>query len=425
MDKTPGREKIFLPSLVLSAVLFAAPALLAPVHVFSQSPQGLITSLSITGLKRTRVSAAEKPLKRFIGEEAAALDMNEVKAAVLDTGILEPLSVEIIEDMPGGRNILAVEVREKWSIFPIPVFFIGSGSMAAGGAFYDANAFGVNDKMAAAGMYQSNGWMATLMYIHSPGGDRAAGWNASFFFAREDREDGNQRDKTIRRFSIDSFAAGGGLRYQFTSFAEGSFRLGYTNRMLRENGHSLLAPSSGAQVLEMGPEFSIRKTVWDGYLLSEKSASLRYLYSQGIGAPSFHSLSFRGIFEQTILPGFRTSIRSGLLWNPLVPVLFESSPGAAEVNILPRSFSARHYAGLSLGLEKYLFKISAGTFSALASWQMVYSHGSIMENQFDYGVSGAVFFYMSKLAIPAVGIGVAYNIPAGYAQFSFSMGMSL
>jgi hypothetical protein len=56
---------------------------------------------------------------------------------------------------------------------------------------------------------------------------------------------------------------------------------------------------------------------------------------------------------------------------------------------------------------------------------MVYSNGSILGDQFDYGVSGAVFFYMSKLAIPALGIGATYNIPANYAQFSFSMGMSM
>jgi hypothetical protein len=136
-------------------------------------------------------------------------------------------------------------------------------------------------------------------------------------------------------------------------------------------------------------------------------------------------LSFRGIFEKSIVPGFRTSIRSGLLWEPLVPVLFESPPSAAEVAILPRSFSARHYAGLSLGLEKYLFTMSFGTCSVLTAWQMVYSHGSILKDQFDYGISGAVFFYMSKLAIPALGVGAAYNIPAEYFQFSFSLGMSL
>jgi hypothetical protein len=425
MDEPLGREKIFRLSSALFIALLAAPALFVPVHLFPQTPEGLITSLSITGLKRTRVTAAEKPLRRFVGGEAAALDINEVKAAVLDTGILEPLSVEIIEDMPGRGNVLAVEVREKWSIFPIPVFFIGSGGMMAGGAFYDANAFGINDKMAAAGMYQSNGWMTTLMYIHSPGGNRAAGWNASFFFSREDREDGNQRDETIRRFSADSLAAAAGLSYQFTPFAGGSFRLAYTNRMLRKNDEPLLAPSSGAQVLGMGPEFSIRESSWDGYLLSERSAAFSYRYSQGLNSPSFHSLSFRGIFEKSLLPGFRTSIRSGLLWEPLVPVLFESSPGAAEVNILPLSFSARHYAGLSLGLEKHLFNMSFGAFSVLASWQMVYSNGSILGDQFDYGVSGAFFFYMSKLAIPALGMGAAYNIPAGYAQFSFSLGMSL
>jgi hypothetical protein len=56
---------------------------------------------------------------------------------------------------------------------------------------------------------------------------------------------------------------------------------------------------------------------------------------------------------------------------------------------------------------------------------MVYSRGSILGNQFDYGVSGAVSFYLSKLAIPAVGAGLSYNISGDFFQFFFSMGVRM
>jgi hypothetical protein len=386
---------------------------------------GLVTAISIEGLKRTNTSVAEKPLRRFIGQRAASLDLNEVRAVILDTGILEPLSVEIVEAGPEDGNVLAVEVREKWAIFPVPVFFAGSGVMVAGAAFYDANAFGLNDKMAVMGAYQTNGWTATMLYIHNPPENLSAGWRAAAYFVQEEREDANRKDETIRRFKTDAVTASAALLYRFTALSSGSLRLGYTSHILETGGSPLRAPEEGAQLLEMGPEFSVRDSSWDGCLLSERSAVFRYSFFQGIDSPSFHSLSFQGIFEHAIVPGFRINARSGLLWKPLVPVLAESSPGAAEVNILPRSYSARHYAGLSLGLEKYLFKISHGTFSVLASWQMAYSNGSILGNQFDYGVSGAAFFYLSKLAIPAVGAGMAYNIPGDSFQFFFSMGVSM
>jgi hypothetical protein len=368
---------------------------------------------------------AERPLRRFIGQRAASLDLNEVKAVILDTGILDPLSVEVVDAGPENGSVLVVEVREKWAIFPVPVFFAGSGGVMAGAAFYDANAFGLNDKMAVMGAYQTNGWIATMLYIHNPPENFSAGWRASVRFVQEEREDTNQKDETIRRFKTDAVTASADLLYRFTALASGSLRLSYTGHVLETGGSPFRAPAEGSRLFGMGPELSIRDSSWDGYLLSEQSAVFGYRYAQGIGTSSFHSLSFRGILERSIVPGFRIKVRSGLLWEPLVPVLSESSPGAAEVDILPRSFSARHYAGLSLGLEKYLFKISYGTLSVLASWQMVYSHGSILGNQFDYGVSGAVSFYLSKLAIPAVGAGLSYNISGEFFQFFFSMGVSM
>jgi hypothetical protein len=113
-----------------------------------------------------------------------------------------------------------------------------------------------------------------------------------------------------------------------------------------------------------------------------------------------------------------------LIYEPDAGPLFESGPGSARVNILPNAFSAQHYMGFSLGLEKYLFKFFFGTLSLLTSWQMVYSYGPILEAQFDQGVAASMSLYLSKVAIPAMGAGVAYNITHQKFQFSFSMGMS-
>jgi hypothetical protein len=138
----------------------------------------------------------------------------------------------------------------------------------------------------------------------------------------------------------------------------------------------------------------------------------------------FHSIQFQGIWEKSLVPGFRLNMRTGIVFEPDVPILFESSPFAAQVAILPRDFSARNYAGISAGLEKYLFQFSAGTISISAAYQLVYSQGSILGNSLDHGVTGILSFYLSRLAIPAVGAGFAYNVKEHFLQGSFSMGMS-
>jgi hypothetical protein len=383
-----------------------------------------IVATVVNGLKRTRPQVAEAALRKFIGRDAAGIDINEVQAAILDTGILEPLEVEIVDATEGGKVIRA-EVRDKWSIFPIPIFFAGSGGFRAGAAFYDANAFGLNHKAALMGMYQSDGWMIYGMYVNTPSRENFPGWSVSGAFSRNKREDEDQRqEETLRRFDLDSINAMGALNFQFTGIFGASLRLGYAARFLRESDDPLREPDDDAQGLRMGTALSLRKTSWDGYLLSEKSASLGYTYLLGLDSPSFHSLEFDGTLQQSILPGFRTDLRSGLVYAPGAEPLFESGPGSARVNILPGSFSARHYMGLSLGLEKYLFKFSFGTLSLLGAWQMVYSNGPILGAQFDQGIAASMSLYLSKLAIPALGAGVAYNITHEKMQFSFSMGMS-
>jgi hypothetical protein len=118
------------------------------------------------------------------------------------------------------------------------------------------------------------------------------------------------------------------------------------------------------------------------------------------------------------------NFKAGGIWSPHAPILQESPPSTAQVSILPSGYRARNYAGTSLGLEKYIFKFSSGTLSALLSWQAVWSDGSILKNQADQGIAGGISFYLSRLAIPALAVGGAYNITAHYFQGSFSLGMS-
>ncbi|MDR1986200.1 MAG: hypothetical protein LBP88_04410 [Treponema sp.] len=396
-------------------------------ETYSQTlePGGVITGLEISGLKRTKPQVAERPLKQFIGQDADRLDRDAVHAALMDTGILEPLKVEIQDAQDGNGKILMVEVREKWSIFPLPVIFVGSGSTRFGGFFIDTNAFGLSDNFFIGGMYGSDSWMTGLGYSHTPVPEGFPGWRLFAMFAQAELHHTDQRNQDLRRFNLDNLSTSAGLTYPFTDHLKGSLGISYEQRMLRETGNPLAAPESGERVIGISAEVSLRKSRWDGFLLSEESLYGGYTFKAGLEGPSFQVLHFQGIYKKSLVPGFRVNLHTGALYEPGVTLLSESSPAAVQVAILPSSFSARHYGGASLGLEKYLVKISAGVLSGVVSYQAVYSQGSILGDQFDHGIAGALSFYLSKLAIPALEIGIAYNVPADYLQGSFSLGMSL
>jgi hypothetical protein len=426
----------FLRGLLLIALL-AAPAGFSAAQEAGTgggpSPQAegaapeIITALSITGLKRTRLSTAEKPLRRFIGRRADQVDLDEARAAILADGILEPLSLEIRDADDGTGKVLAAEIREKWSIIPIPVFMAGSGGIRGGGAFFDANAFGINDKLFVAAIFGS-GWLASAGYIHSSPRWLSPGWTVTGSFSRQERRDKDLRGNDLRVFTLDAVAAGAGLNMPLlenSDILNASLSLGYEEKILRDEDKAVNGPDLGARYLGAGGGLSLGRSVWDGYLLSQEELSLRYTWMAALTGPSFHTVRLRLTYEKSLIPGFRLNLRSGLAFDPGAPVLFESSPSSAQVSILPSSFSARHYAGASLGFEKYLFKFSAGTLSLSAAYQLAWSQGSVLGDSLDHGVSGMVSFYLSRIAIPALGLGFAYNVDKDYLQGSFSLGMSL
>jgi outer membrane protein assembly factor BamA len=398
------------------------------LHVFGYAlgqSGDLITAVSVSGLTRTKPQVAEQRLKRFLGQEAASVDSNEVRAAILDTGILEPVSVEIEDDPEGGGKTLAITVREKWTIFPVPVFYyVGSGDWGAGGFFMDANAFGLNDKMLAGGMYSSGSWMAMAMYMNTPERDHVPGWNIAGFFSREERKNTDQKNHDIRRFNLNSWSGSLGIRYPLGEFFSPSISFSVTDAAIRGSPFPLEAPEKGARIVTISPGISLQKSQWDGYLLSQQSADLEYTYTVGIDYPSSHSVSLKTTNEWPLIPGFKVGVKSGLIYDPNGTAIFESGPSAAQTDILPRAFSARNYAGVSANIEKYLVKFSFGTLSALASYQVVWSRGPLLGYQFDHGPAASVRFYLSTLAFPALGLGLAYNVAAGYLQGSINMGMS-
>jgi hypothetical protein len=394
------------------------------VPAFSQ-PKNIITSIRVNGLKLTKPRTAEEPLRRFLGQEADLIDRDNVKAAVIDQGILDPLSVTIEEDTEMQGKTLVVEVKEKWPVFFGPFLFTGSGGLTAGLFFYHANAFGLNDQMVLGGMYKNGGWLAMALYGARPGSAGYFGWFAKSSFSEWEHRNANANDETLRRFNTRSIEAGASLQYKINNIADTAFNISYTNTELLDTESPVNMPDSGMSFFEFGPEISLRKTDWDGYFLLEQTASLKYNIIVDLTADVWHSISFKCVYEKPVLPGFRVNIRCGGIFRPDAPELLETGPDEAGVNILPVSFSARYYTGLSLGLEKYLYRFSFGTISLFGAWQMAYSGGAILGNRFDYGVISSLRFYMSRLAIPAMGAGLAYNIMADYFQFFFSIGMTL
>jgi hypothetical protein len=409
-----------------SAVLPISLLVFLPVVLFAQTVKegpragpeitaGTITSVEVTGLKRTKTKVTDYALGKFIGRDAESLDINEVKAAVLDTGVLEPVSVEFLPE--DGR--LLVHVEEKWSFFPVPLIMVNSGGTNFGLFLADTNALGLRDQAAVGGMYGSDGWMGMALYRNTPERNNFPGWNTMFMYSRREKEEQDREEQTLRSYEAAFFQAVFGLEYPFTRKLNLSLTFSFTDIQILDP--VLDAPEEGGRNIGFSLSAAYRSSSWDGYLLSERSFSLSYGYMPAFVGSSFHELGMRFVFAFPVVPGFLASLKGEANAKDGAGKVFEDSPRG--VDILPAKFSALHYAGALAGLEKYLLKTRQGTLSVFASWQAVVSSGSLSGKTFDHGPAGGVRFYLSRIAIPALGFTVAYNMTTSLPQFSFSLGM--
>jgi hypothetical protein len=430
MKKTP---LLFLLTSVVFLLFFSVDSIAAQTdddreRSVLQEPEpdsNRVVGVFVAGLGRTKPHVAEQPLRKFAGMDAGSINTDDVFAAIMAMGILEPIEV-FFTDSPGEPGkILVVVVEEKWAFFPLPIVTVSSDTTSFGLAIMDSNAFGLNDKMILMGMYnQAGDWAATAMYMATPDRDHGIGWRIMGFYSDQNRVDTDQNENTLRRFSMATAGAGIGLSYSLTGFLSAGISVGVQDKILHETESPVEMPEQGMIGIGIVPTLSLRRSEWDGYFLSEQGASLNYTYQIGLNGPSFHSVSLNGAFVKSLVPGFRIDVKTGAVYSPEAPVLFESSPSSARVDILPGKFSARTYAGVSAGFEKYLVKFGFGTLSVAAAYQAVWSQGPILGLQFDHGPAGGLRFYLSRLAIPAMGFGVAYNVPADFFQGTFTIGMS-
>ena len=383
-----------------------------------------IAAVSVSGLKRTKPHVLENPLQKFIGMDEQDADINEVYAVIEDTGILEPQSIEIVNNQDGEGKILKIRVREKWSILFGPYFNISSNNWSAGGAVYDTNSFGLKDTMLVMGMYGKNEWAAHAAYTNTPDAIGRFGFIIDGLFSSKDNENKNQTgDAVLRRFNTFTVNPSFSLMYSLTDLLTPSLGVSYRYSMLQSIENPLNAPEDGIQAITITPGIGIRHSSWDGYLLSEKSMVIKYNYGIVFEDSAVHSVSLDAKFKHSIVPGFRLVSKAALLFSsPSAAPYFETSPVSA-INILPSTYSAANYAGISLGLEKYLFKFPWGTFALSLAYQVVYSDGELLRSQFDHGPAVFLQMYFRRLAVPGIALGTAYNVDKNYFEFVFNIGI--
>ncbi len=384
-----------------------------------------IRTIEVTGLRRTKEKTVTQLLERYIGSPAAELDKDEVSALLIRTGIFENVRAAAVPSEDGTSARLEVAVDEKWSIIPAPVFAVTSSGITAGAAFLDANAFGLNDKLLSVALKLPSGWMTSIAYTDESDGSRSGRNSVSAYISMKERTDEDTTEATLRRYQ--SSAVDFAFETARPLFLDTNASLGFAfkERGVSDPEKSAVAEPDPARVFMVRTGLSTRSSDWNGVFLLESLASLGASYSFGLVGDSFYTFDARAVVERPLGTRLRARASAAGLFSPLAPAVFDVSPSALGLTILPSDFAARSAASAVFGLEARLAAFRFGLLSALVSYEGAVVNGELLGTEIAHGPSAGIRLYVAKVAVPAMSVVVSYNAEADVVRGSFGIGMRM
>lgn len=427
MLRTRSSRQLFA-SLALIALLPAATlAEELGADFIAAHADAAIARVLYKGNARTRDSAIAELTGIKAGSRLADIDPDKVRQSLLLAGIFSEasLSAEIDEE---GQAIVTVAVREKWTFIPIPSGSYGSGGWSAGLDLLEYNFLGMRKTLVIGGSDSNLGLSGTIAYIDPRLLGKDASLKAYAAYANSEEEAHYMDDSMYASFTSETAKGGLALAYP----AEGRFSadIGFIAKYKRIDGAKAEEYGLPAEdlLLIAGVDLMYDGQLLTGYHKSGPTATLTYLHGFDLlGLAPYDSFSLQaeiklgtfwdGLADFGAVGNYstRASLPQGTLSGPGYRTLPQGSSYSADNAALYASFDLpfvrASWAVMTLGAF-----YEGGLYATGLSGEKV---------DLFHGPGLGYRLYLHDIALPAVGIDAAYNIPAKDSVFSVSAGVSL
>ena len=395
------------------------------IHAHIESEGFSLGTVSIEGLKRTK----ESVVRSIIALDEKAIVTNEelkrVEQDLLKSGIFSTVELQRNEDPQTETTDITIRLTEKWSLIPVP-YFASDGSSFSGGVFLiESNLFGYNTFLLSALYGGTESGLRGLFVFSNPSLSGSA-WSLSAVggFGRTTVTNELPDGTRIRSYETKYIQAGFGIGYAWNSLlrTEGMVRfrdwdlVSYTGGL---DSHALSDLRYGEPVIRLHYE------------------NTRLMHVLLVGT----SISVAG---RTIVPHGGWELSGAFTWGvPLVhnhrlqmlvsggygdmPTLAETSIGAQDgYRTLPyQNSTADRWASVSARYDIPLHFGSWGVPVITPYWETGVHATELFSAHPFYGPGVGFRVYLKRVALPALGVDIAYNIPDDYWSFSVTVGMPM
>ena len=197
--------RLFRAAYINLSVYFLA-FFLFPFPVYARSDaeadrESQVTSIEITGLKRTRESTLRRIIKVTGGAPCTGETEEEIRQNILRAGIFRTNTLETRREQTTEGCKIIIFVEDKWTLIPVPIFYASEGSFAGGLSLAELNFLGQ-------GFMISGSFIISNKTVQAGLGTHFHDTNIITNYSRRKRSDistyGN-KDETLRKAELEGF----------------------------------------------------------------------------------------------------------------------------------------------------------------------------------------------------------------------------
>jgi outer membrane protein assembly factor BamA len=381
-----------------------------------------VQTIAIEGLRKTRESVVRDLIPVAAGDTFTTATVQSVTDALVDSDLFAEVGVTAIPAGDGAEIVVTVD--EKWTIVPIPFVSTNGSSFDGGLILLESNLFGRNKQLISAGFAGSGGVRGFFLYVDPS--VFGSSWSTSLNASTGRSDDSRERPDgvVLREYELDRQSVGFGvgygltpdlrvrssLRYETWTIRIDDPRIGQTpleNDAFFEPGLSIAYDGTRAvDVLRVGPMVAAEGR----YVTLDEGWETRGFASLGVPIAGTHRLRV---------------LASGGLGD--VPTLAEQTiSGQDGYRTLP--YNAVTADRWGSGAVLYDLPVLSGGWGALVIshyWEAGGYTNDEVDPRLFWGPGGGFRVYLRQVAIPALGLDLAYNIPDGGLVFSFTLGAQM
>ncbi|MFQ3620862.1 MAG: hypothetical protein SNJ78_07945 [Spirochaetales bacterium] len=386
-----------------------------------------VEEVKIKGLGKTKPSVLKPYTDPLIGKPFTPLVREQLIQNLRSLGIFHSIQAYSYPNGNGG-SVLQIEVKEKWTLVPIPL-----GGASSGGSFYgglllfESNLLGYNKKFFGGAILSESAWKVMTGYIDP----RLFQSDTVLFLGFNGSVDQLQyrtvSGDLIRRYEKTSFDVISEVAFPLLGkLSLGLGMLFYEQQVDPSYEGAFNSPSSGRY---LSPTLGLRyqNSYYGPILVYGTFGNVRYEQGWEIGKDTFYGRA--SISLQAFQPVGENHRFGWLLQAQAMPegpsVLFRKVSGRF-LKTLPENLYSDTILSSQLVAEAVPFTFSWGAPTLV----LFYETGGFRQEEsssflWTHGPGAGFRIYLSKVAVPAFGFDFAYSVYTGQFYGFVNVGLQM